>query len=531
MIPDRELLARLQLTRAAEQELATANRLMPRRHDRAALLDEANEVARLMGNQYRKGQFGDAADVVFVDKNRRGRRPISEMTLRDRVLFRAIVNLLSESLPARVVTRISNADFKRAPIESSEAEYISKTDVVSYYEYVDHARLANELEAQTGEAPAIELLMDLLFKVMGKRVGIPQVHRSSDVLGDTYIDPVRRRMRRAGFDVTSFSDDFRIASPTLAAARTALETCAREVRSLGLTLNESKTYTYRRENYQASLEMFGEAERRLFEEGGEGLENLNLLVFSDYTDEDGTTGDGVAAHSELVTLGAGAAQPLPEDDALDVAHSDMPQVVEDAQRRAALRAWEIWLGEEKSSEQLSRPDAATTESLLSRALPVLGHAGVDAPVDHLSRLLRSEPAMTPQVAEYIKALGATGSAARSRLRAELDRIVEQPILSTWQKVWLAEACGSLRAVRGDSSHYGWLVRCVATAEPALAATAAAALARLNRGEFSHIVMALDQVGPVWRPLVMWALGKIDGELARSVCDDRIDHMIVDGVSQ
>lgn len=529
MIPDRDLLARLKLERAAEQEMATANRLMPRRRDRLALVSRADEIARLMRNQYRKGHFGDPSDVVFVDKNRRGRRPISEMTLRDRILFRALVNLLAESLPDHVVTRIPNADFKRAPLESPDAQYVSKTDIVAYYEYVDHARLADELEAQTGEAPAIELLMELLLRVMGRRVGLPQVHRSSDVLGDTYIDPIRRRMRRAGFHVTSFSDDFRIVSSTLSNARAALEACAREARSLGLTLNESKTYTYQIDNYRLSLEMFSAAERRLFEENGEEAEDLNLLLFSDYTDddEDGGGSDG----NDLATLTVAAAQPLPEDDALEEGHTDTPVPIEGAQRRAAVRAWEIWMAEEESDEQPSRPDAATTESLLGRALPVLGHAGVEAPVEHLSRLLRSEPAMTPQIAEYIRALGMTGSDARARLRRELDVIVETPILSTWQKIWLAEACGSLRRVRGGALHYKWLRRCVASAEPALAATAAAALGQLEVGDVKEMLAALDRVGPVWRPLVLWSISQTDKALATSVKDDRIEMMLIEAAER
>lgn len=197
-----ELLKRLDLTRAAELELTMSNRLMPRRPDRIALAGQADDVRRLFRTKYAKGQFGDLADIIFIEKNRRGRRPISEMTLRDKVLFRALVDLIAASLPAHLVTRAPHEEFKRSPLKMPEVRYVSKTDVASYYEYVDHDRLADELEAQTGEALAIAALMDLLLRVMGRRVGLPQVHRSSDILGDTYIDPVRRRMRRAGYQVT-----------------------------------------------------------------------------------------------------------------------------------------------------------------------------------------------------------------------------------------------------------------------------------------------------------------------------------------
>jgi len=79
------------------------------------------------------------------------------------------------------------------------------------------------------------------------------VHTASDILGDTYIDPVRRRMLIRGYATFTYSDDFRIASQTLGAARAAVEACAEEVRGLGLVLNDRKTYTYGTRKYRESL--------------------------------------------------------------------------------------------------------------------------------------------------------------------------------------------------------------------------------------------------------------------------------------
>jgi hypothetical protein len=515
---DPHLLGRLDLKGATELELTMSNRLMPRRADRTALSGRAEEIARLLKNRYAKGQFGDVADVVFVDKNRRGRRPISEMTLRDRVLLRALVNLIAQSLPGHLVNRVPNADFKRGPLQPG-VNYVSKTDVVAYYEFVDHARLADELEAQTGEAPAIDALMELLFRVMGRRVGLPQVHQSSDILGDTYIDPVRRRMRRAGFDVTTYSDDFRIATKTLGEARRALETCAREVRALGLTLNEGKTYTYTDANYLMSLTAFADAERKLFEEVGGDSDDVSLLFLSDYPDE--------SVEPQSQALAGTAAQPVTEDDVLDSAGEDASSPTDDAQERAAIRAWEIWLLEDESDEQQSKPEAAITETLLGRALPILGRRGFDTPVRSLSQLLRFEPALTPQIAAYIKELAGTTPLARTKLRNALDRLVSESILSTWQKIWLADAAGSIRAARTDPPHYAWLRSCLQDAEPALAATAASALGRLGRADTGEIKAALDGVGPVFKPLVLWSLSRVDAPLAEALADDRLERILVE----
>lgn len=516
-----ELLRRLDLKHAVESELRMANRLMPRRPDRIALAGQADEVSRMFRTKYGKGQFGGQADIVFVEKNRRGRRPISEMSLGDKVLFRALVELIAKSLPAHLVTRAPSEEFRKSPLKVNKVQYVSKTDITSYYEYVDHARLADELEAQTGETPAIAALMELLLRVMGRRVGLPQVHRSSDILGDTYIDPVRRRMRRAGYQVTTYSDDFRISSPSLGHARQALETCAREVRSLGLTLNEGKTFTYSILNYIESLQAFSEAERRLFEESDGPTEDLSLLFLDDYLDE---VDEGAPDTPQSLALSA--AQPVFEEDALDLTQSDQFTDVDPAQTRAAQRAWDIWVEENGPDAKQSTIEAAITEALLGRSLPILGRSGDDRPAAFLSRLLRLEPALTPQISAYITELATTGTAARTKLRRALNDLVKEENFSVWQKVWIAEAAGSIRPAKTEHGHYTWLRNCVSERNPALAATAAAALGKLRRGDNDKLKSALDQVGPTWRSLVLWGIAQTDLQTAKLVADNRIERLLL-----
>ncbi len=54
--------------------------------------------------------------------------------------------------------------FWNAPLDVPDAKYISKTDVTSYYEFVDHDLLSAELIAQTGEELAADVLADLLVQ-------------------------------------------------------------------------------------------------------------------------------------------------------------------------------------------------------------------------------------------------------------------------------------------------------------------------------------------------------------------------------
>jgi len=462
--------------------------------------------------------------VVLSDKGWRGARPLHVMTLADRVLYRALVELIGRTLPENLRQRRPVAEFREAPLDVPDAAYISKTDVAAYYEFVNHQFLTDELIGQTGEEPAIDLLADLLDGVMGRRVGLPQVHTASDVLGDTYIDRARRRLLRRGHATFTYSDDFRIASSSLGEARAAVEACAEEVRALGLVLNDRKTYTYGTDKYRRSLTSFGDAEKRLFanhedpaaDSDSDDPFNLGFLD-SDYEDAD----------EPISTLGAERLdQAVDEDEAL-CEDTPTPDDLDERRIVAARRAWELWVREDESDETQAGQEAAITQSLLGRALPTLGAVADEGPVEALSELLRYEPALAPQVTAYMIGYANSGPHARGRLRSALDVVVDAQIYSPWQGMWLAEAAGAIRPSRRTHRYEEWLVRSVAESpHDGLAATAAAALGRLGRGDADVISAAIDRVGPAWRRLVFWGLIRLDREKAEHVADDKIDHLLL-----
>ncbi len=521
---DRTVMSHMDLPDAVERELALRNRLLPRRWDYLALAGEHAAVEAALRPLIRRGPSGTPADVVLSDKGWRGVRPLHVMTLRDRVLYRALVELIGRTLPEHRRQRRPVAEFREAPLNVSGTNYISKTDVTAYYEFVDHQNLADELIGQTGEEPAIEVLIHLLGEVMGRRVGLPQVHTASDLLGDTYIDQARRRLLRRGHATFTYSDDFRIASSSLGEARAALEACAEEVRALGLVLNDRKTYTYGKRKYRRSLTSFVDAEKMLFAEdedsdsGSDSEDPFNLgFLDSDYGDAD----------EPISTLGAEPLdQGVDEDEALG---EDTPNPDDLDERRivAARRAWELWAMEDESEDAQAGQEAAITQSLLGRALPTLGAAGDEKPIENLSELLRYEPALAPQLTAYMTGYATNGPHARSRLRSALDDVVDAQIHSPWQGMWLAQAAGGIRRSRQTHRYEEWLVRSVAESpHDGLAATAAAALGRLGRGDADVVSAAIDRVGPAWRRLVFWGLIRLDRQKAEDVADDQIDHLLL-----
>lgn len=523
-----ELVSRLDFGAALETELTASNKLLPKRWDRRALRGSAQEIASNIRNRLTKGIEPRRANVIFVDKNRRGTRPISEMSLIDRTAYRAIVELIRASLPVNLSHRVTHQEFREAPLSAERGAFITATDVTSYYEFVDHDILAQELEAQSGEGLAIDALMTMLRHIMGKSVGLPQIHTSSDVLGDTYIDVVRRRLWREGYETFTFSDDFRIATASLADAKSALELCAREVRDLGLALNEAKTFTFARDTYEESLTAFADAERELFtaDELDEFVTIRGSIYDLDDDDDDGDDDSDEPAYLRRSgPIGApeddDAAGPEPDDD------DDEDQPTE-AQQQAALRALETWTEQVHASDTEPRL-VATAESLLGISLPVLGAAGSPVPLAQLSEILRFAPSLTPAVATYFKKLGRHGQSERQQIRRTLDDLTSEPSFSNWQRTWVAEAAGSIAPARNAYAHYDWLADCLESESPALAAVAASALGRLRKADTEGLKRLLNRIDPAWKQLVLWGLTRQDPAVAAASADDKIDRLLVTAV--
>lgn len=239
--------------------------------------------------------------------------------------------------------------------------------------------------------------------------------------------------------------DVRPGDHTLGSARAAIEACGEEVRRLGLVLNERKTLTYRVSKYRRSLGAFADAEQRLFADAGHSPADLTLL------DEDYGGDDADADAQETFRFGETPVDSSVDDDEAIVWDEEAPSAhaeVAEPRWRAARRALDIWMEEDESDEAQSNQDAAITESLLGRALPVLGAAGDDGPLEIIDQILRYEPTLTPQVwRAYLTAYGVTGRLARAAIRTVLDDVAGQDIFS------VCRPCRRLAAVCSAEHHF------------------------------------------------------------------------------
>lgn len=501
------VIEQLDLASSTAKELATNYRLMPVRPDQAALIPHAAQIAAWLEPQFTKGLHGTPAEIIYVDKESRGLRPISQMSLGDRVLFRALVDSISRNIPPELMKRPPITDFYHAPVPTSQTTgYISKTDITAFYEYIDHGILEGELLAQTGEALAIDLLMKLLEKVMGRKLGIPQVHSSSDILGDIYIDPVRRKMTRSGISTWTYSDDFRIYSKTLSEAKSALAMCAIESRAIGLVLNEGKTLTYSTKKYTQSLSKFATDEIRLF--GSEAAAVLSAR--QSYED--------LTIRPEASFEGSNA--------------SETPALTEpssDSLKKAADAVWEAWARTHLAGgEPPPGEEAPLLRRLVGDVLPTMGAVGDERPLEVASRLLRTEPSLTPAVSRYFAALAQAEPEAPAAVRSCLDSLVAESSFSDWQKLWLADTAGTIPPGGSrEHPHHSWLIEQIQGGSNALAASCAAAAGRLGIGEPTDFAAAVNRVGPVWRSLTFWGFVQRAPDMAADVADNQLDRLMLE----
>jgi hypothetical protein len=512
------------LTTVVTKELSTHHRMLPLRPDYSVLRSHARKVARVV--QARASRFGGSTlgDLVFAQKGWRGaNRPLTVMTLEDAVTYRALCDHFASQLPRKFSYRGEWDDFSRALLTEQDAAYISMTDVTAYYEFVDHGLLGDELVAQTGDALAVDQLLEVLAGVMGRNLGLPQIHGSSDILGDAYIDPVRRRLRRAGTTVVTYSDDFRIGSASQGDGRRAIEACARELRGLGLAVNERKTFTFTKDEYEESLDSFGRAEAALFTEG----EDPSLLP-DRYGDDAEVT---EAEAEEIASLDASPIAGSVDEEDVTATASDVEAEIDISPERvkAAIGAWNIWVRESEDNDTQSGTKAAITQSLLSKALPILGAAGNPAPLHGALSILNFEPALTPQLSTYLVEYSKLGKKHLREVRGCLDQIVDEDgELSDWQAVWIAHTAGQFRGSNSQRPHVLWLHKCVETGPDVVAAHAAAALGQIGRARSDVLLAGVGRIGPVWRGLALWGLTHVSQQNAIAIANNKVERLIIRG---
>ncbi len=507
----------INIEEVVSQELSSWNKLLPPRWGDRALRENVDSVEAWITSVMRREVEVDHEEVVLARKLGRGARPCTLLGLKERLLYRAAVSLVEDVTGPSDRSQDTYGAFQKAPADFEGCHYVLKADIASYYQYVDHERMVDEVVARTGDDLAVSLAVELLGETSGRQFGLPQLSPVSDVLADIYIDPMRRHLVRSGFPVWSFADDFRVACRSYDEALKALEAADEGARLLGLVLNELKTATPGIAKYRASLTAVADRERELFADLD--VEALDEPESDEYTDE-----EGLNEVKNEPTL-------LDEDDFdegdVGTGETIEQSVVSEAQLIAASKVIDLWVEEEEDEDTQRSEPASVTARLLGRALRVYARGQDPAALEHVASMLVYEPSLTPTIARYVRACG---EFARREARDTLNEVCESGIVSTWQALWIAYIAGELPRRRGGGqhAHVGWLRGQLRSRQPALRAEAALALARRQLATAEQVLDVAAGLPAMHRPTAVLALAALgDREAASAVAESDLDRLRIE----
>lgn len=503
-------------------ELASYNKLMPPRWGDWSLRGHEEAVADWLRSLMRRDFPVDPEQIVLSRKLGRGGRPCSLLGLKERLIYRGAVSLVENIVGSPDRSQPAYEEFQEGPLSADDCRYVLKADVASYYQFIDHERLVDEVVAQTGDDLAVGVAVELLSTVSGRSFGLPQLSSVSDVLGDIYIDPMRRALLRAGFSVWHFADDFRVACASYEDALAALEVADHAARELGLVLNEMKTSTPRIDKYRESLTALLDRERELFDE-------LEVEALAEPDAEE---------YGEDALFGALDRESLLDEDDFD--EGDLAEIhngeseyeeISDAQLLAASRVTDLWVREDEDDDVQRSERAHVTAKILGRALRVFTLGRDPSALEHTASILVYEPSLTPTVARYLRACGRF---ARTETRQALDDVCTSGIVSTWQAIWIAYAAGELppRRPRRRIPHVEWLREQCRSSDPALRAEAAMALARRRLASSAELLNISAGLPEMHRPTLLLAMvaNGNEGE-ANATADSELDRLRIEWASE
>jgi hypothetical protein len=242
------------------------NDLLPPRLEDGVLGEVGKRFSEGLKTRVERGRYDPIpAETILVPKPGNTTRPASLLTLSDRIVFDAIVEILRPRIetallgsevvlwPRGLTTDKRWSTFQASPLINDKASFVAIADVTGFYETIDHERLRDALVSATGRRAAVNALIEFLGRVMRAPRGIPQGLAASDPIATAYLAPVDSAMARACVDYSRHGDDIRIAAPSLSQARHALYLFEQELRRIGLLVNSSKSIIMRRAVYEETL--------------------------------------------------------------------------------------------------------------------------------------------------------------------------------------------------------------------------------------------------------------------------------------
>jgi group II intron reverse transcriptase/maturase len=184
-------------------------------------------------------------------------RTLGIPTIYDRVCQQALLNRL-ESIFEAVFDEAnfgyrqgrSTKDALRKVWEEIQqgCEWIVDADLRDFFGSVDHEKLVTLVAQQVADGRVLRLISAMLKagsygkgRLFPTERGTPQGGVVSPMLSNILLTPFDREMRRKGYRLTRYADDWVITCRSAPEARAALDAAARILKELGVELNPQKT--------------------------------------------------------------------------------------------------------------------------------------------------------------------------------------------------------------------------------------------------------------------------------------------------
>jgi RNA-directed DNA polymerase len=218
------------------------------------------EETRRLSQEIREGSYQpQAVRRAWIPKpgNPGERRPLGIPTVRDRVVQKALVNVIEPILDHTFHDRSFGFRHGRSCrdalriVEQKLSEgyvYVVDADLKGYFDSIPKDRLMELVRESISDSRVLNLIGQFLdqsileeLREWTPEAGVPQGAVLSPLLSNVYLNPLDHLMDAAGFEMVRYADDFVVLCRSEFEAEAALETIREWVVAAGLTLHPTKT--------------------------------------------------------------------------------------------------------------------------------------------------------------------------------------------------------------------------------------------------------------------------------------------------